>query len=250
MTEEERYLFDVQGFLVIENAIGESELNELNRILDREFAGNRNGDRAPLRGLLNLGKPFVDLIDNPRVVPILSQLLDAEFRMVEDFCKVQRQGAPAARLHNGGTPFDLFRFYEFRQGSPRCGLTVVAYNLKAVNPGDGGFACIPGSHKSNLTIPESCRATESWGRTHPSQCPLKVLSGPAGSAIIFTSGLTHGSAPWTSASERRTLFYKYAPYQLASYAPYCYDLAKLQGLNESRRRLLSGAAPAMPFESL
>jgi hypothetical protein len=240
MTEEELYLFDVQGFLVIENAIGESELNELNRVLDQELAGTQDGDQTMLRGLLNLGKPFVDLIDHPRCVPILAQLLGPEFRLVEDFCKVQRPGAGAARLHNGGTPFDLFRFYEFREGSPRCGLTVVAYNLKAVNPGDGGFACIPGSHKSNLTIPESWRATERWEQTSSPQCPLKVITAPAGSAIVFTSGLTHGSMPWRSASERRTLFYKYMPYQLAAYAPYSYDLAKLQGLNESRRRLLAG----------
>jgi hypothetical protein len=44
------------------------------------------------------------------------------------------------------------------------GLTAVAYNLTDVNPGEGGFGCIPGSHKSK-----------------------------AGTAIIFTEALTHGT---------------------------------------------------------
>ena len=30
------------------------------------------------------------------------------------------------------------------------GLTVVMYALKDVNPGDGGFICVPGSHKTNM----------------------------------------------------------------------------------------------------
>jgi len=32
-----------------------------------------------------------------------------------------------------------------RDGRMANGLTVVAYNLKDVNPGDGGFACVPGT---------------------------------------------------------------------------------------------------------
>ncbi|HZP81290.1 MAG TPA: hypothetical protein VFB21_06615 [Chthonomonadaceae bacterium] len=42
----------------------------------------------------------------------------------------------------------------------RNGLTVVAYNLKDVNPGDGGFGCVPGSHKSNLPFPSEWRELE------------------------------------------------------------------------------------------
>ena len=32
----------------------------------------------------------------------------------------------------------------------RNGLMVVTFFLTHANPGDGGFACIPGSHKSNF----------------------------------------------------------------------------------------------------
>ncbi len=36
----------------------------------------------------------------------------------------------------------------------RNGFTVVADNLRDVNEGDGGFGCVPGSHKSNFPLPD------------------------------------------------------------------------------------------------
>ena len=32
---------------------------------------------------------------------------------------------------------------------------------------------------------------------------------PAGSVLLFTESLTHGTAPWQAQHERRTLLYKY-----------------------------------------
>ena len=41
MTEEEKYLFDLQGFLVVENALNQAQLRELNDILDQRSADRR-----------------------------------------------------------------------------------------------------------------------------------------------------------------------------------------------------------------
>ena len=35
----------------------------------------------------------------------------------------------------------------------------------------------------------------------------------AGSVLIFTEALTHGTAPWTGRHRRRSLLYKYSPAQ-------------------------------------
>jgi len=35
----------------------------------------------------------------------------------------------------------------------------------------------------------------------------------AGSLVIFTEALTHGTAPWTGEQQRRSLLYKYSPAQ-------------------------------------
>ena len=89
------------------------------------------------------------------------------------------------------------------------GLIVVSYALGDVNAGDGGFAAVPGSHKSNLPCPDNIKQLERLG-------PWVVqASQPAGSAILFTESLTHGTWPWNSDRERRSLLYKYSPGHMA-----------------------------------
>ena len=35
MTEEERYLFDVRGYIVVENALSDAELARLNKVFEQ-----------------------------------------------------------------------------------------------------------------------------------------------------------------------------------------------------------------------
>ena len=113
------------------------------------------------------------------------------------------------------------------------GLSVVTWALTDAPPGQGGFACVPGSHKANYPCPEDILYFE----RDPgcvAQVPMR-----AGDVVIFTEALTHGTHPWTAAHQRRSLLYKYAPKHLA-WGRYdrhrnddVYDL-----LTERQRRLL------------
>ena len=47
--------------------------------------------------------------------------------------------------------------YDARNGQIYTGLTVISYNLQDVSPEDGGFSCIPGSHKSDFQLSEEER---------------------------------------------------------------------------------------------
>ena len=49
------------------------------------------------------------------------------------------------------------------------------------------------------------------------------LSQKAGSAVIFTEALTHGTLPWTADHERRALFYRYTPGHMAFVGRYRED---------------------------
>ena len=106
-------------------------------------------------------------------------------------------------LHGGGTPFDPSQYYQVKDGRMYNGLVVVAYNLHDVGPGDGGFGCVPGSHKSNYPFPSE------WRDLADFKPFMRAVTGPAGTAVVFTEALTHGAMPWTGAHERRTLFLKY-----------------------------------------
>ena len=79
-------------------------------------------------------------------------------------------------------------------------LILQAGALKDVNPGDGGFICVPGSHKANMHYKP------------PVDSPLVVNpSLRAGDMLIFTEALVHGTTTWTSSKQRRSLLYKYSP---------------------------------------
>ncbi len=67
----------------------------------------------------------------------------------------------------------------------------------------------PPGHKSAFAFPDSWKDL-----SDPHPCVRKI-TGPAGSAIIFTEALTHGTLPWRGSDDRRTVFYRYRPRPLA-----------------------------------
>ncbi len=233
MTEEERYLFDLQGFLVVEDVLKPAEVQQLNELLDsRDLWNQPRGQEAPMDYETfdelffhvspphSWGKPFLDLLGHPRMAGYLQEILGPRFRYDHGQAMFMRRGSGSLELHGGGTPWDPVGFYRVADGAIHCGLTVVAYALCDVGPDDGGFVVVPGSHKSGFPRPESF--------LHPENCGplLRRISHRAGSAIIFTEALTHGTLPWTAEHERRALLYRYTPGHMAFVGRYRQDGAE------------------------
>ena len=159
MNEQERYLFDLQGFLVVPDALSATEVDELNAIMDAKIDANVPADANTYRffgTLLDWGPAYRSLIDNPRVLPYLETIMGPNFRLDHDYADIIRagKGPIGTTLHGGAVPRHPAFFYDCHNGEMRNGLSVVAYNLKDVNPGDGGFGCVPASHKSNFALPD------------------------------------------------------------------------------------------------
>ena len=211
MDETERYLFDLQGFLLLKRVLSAQEVAALNALIDRQQLPEPGEDVQSQRfgGFLAWGAPFRDLLDHPRVLPYLQELLDPAVRLDHYYGIYMRQGTAGLRLHGGGTPYDLPEYFHFRNGKMYNGLTVVTWALADVPPGEGGFACIPGSHKSNYPCPPAIRSYEQ----NPG-CTIQVPM-QAGDVLIFTEALTHGTHPWTAQHQRRSLLYKYCPGYMA-----------------------------------
>ena len=208
MTELEKYLFDIRGYLIVENALNSDALNELNRLMDENHPDlNPETGKLHQGGFLSWGRPFADLLDHPRVMPLLKFILGDGFRLDHYYAIYMDKGADPLRLHGGNTPYDPPEYYHFRNERMYNGLTVVAWNLADTGPDYGGFCCIPGSHKANYRCPQEIREAHA-----DSECVI-VPEAKAGSVVIFTEALTHGTAPWTGDHERRSLLYKYSPAQ-------------------------------------
>ena len=221
MNDEERYLFDLMGFLVVEEVLGKAELEELNVWIDRHdpwtVIVRMEGQRAEIgegksgEGKLHIGpvrqwaEPFRRLINHPRIMPYLAELLEKNFRLDHEYAIIMDPESGPLRLHGGGTPYRSDQSYHFHNGRIHNGLVTVSFALTDVNPGDGGFCAVPGSHKSNFEFPKDL--------VHQSKTGPWLVRVPlrAGSALIFTEALTHGTAPWRAKQQRRALLYKYSP---------------------------------------
>ena len=236
MDERERYLFDLNGYLAIPDALPPDVLAELNALMDEHIARDVDADATTHRfgGVLDWGPAVRALIDHERMLPYLGELLGSDFRLDHDYADLIRsgQGPIGTRLHGGAVPYDPGQSYTFVDGRPRSGLLVVAYNLRDVGPDDGGFGCVPGSHKANLPFPESWREL-----SEDRDGLVRAVTGPAGTAIVFTEAMTHGTLPWRGTGERRTMFFKYDPGPYA-YGAAFYDRDRWPDLTERQRAIL------------
>jgi hypothetical protein len=183
-------------------------------------------------GFLLWGQPFRDLLDHPRIVPYLCELLDPAVRLDHCYGISMGMGSEGLRLHGGGTPYDRPEYFHFVGGQMYNGLTVVSWALTAAPPGQGGFVCIPGSHKANYACPPQIKNV-----SHRPDCVVDVPL-QAGDVLIFTEALTHGTHPWRAAHQRRALLYKYAPGHLAWSSGYLRWPEELKELLTPRQRLL------------
>lgn len=210
MRDDERYLFDVHGYLVVEDVLSAEEVSQLYTLLDEHRIWEQEGWKKD-ENFIASGEPhawepaFQQLITHPRLLPYLHELCGADLRYDHGHILAMRKGAGSLELHGGGTPFRWDSFYEVRDGRMLNGLTAVAISLVDASVDDGGFCCIPGSHKANYPCPREMLFFETTGPW------LQRVPVRAGSAIIFTEALTHGTMPWTAEHERRAIFLKYTP---------------------------------------
>src|SRR5215510_16582986 len=160
--ELQQYLFDLQGYLVIHNALDAAEVAELNRLIDAQRLpspresirfGSAAGKHGPDHGFLNWGEPFCGLLDHEAILPILRIRLGDFFRLDRLYGIRMQKGQTMGVMHadygasapnSFTTPGERFHFAPNRIYE---GFTVAAWNLTDCGPTSGGFWCIPGSHK-------------------------------------------------------------------------------------------------------
>jgi hypothetical protein len=207
VTELERYLFDLNGYVVVPGVLDATEVERLNAIIDD------SGVEHPAEvGIWYLRhEPFRSLIDHPRILPYLHEWTawasvdtggEPQLR-VDHIQLIVGPGGLSGHLHHGNTPYEPPTSYEVRGGKIFSTLTVVSFALSEVPPGQGGLALIPGSHKSNFPCPIDFTDGKTPYVVSPRVEP--------GDAVIFTESLTHGALPWSAPHQRRAVMYKYSP---------------------------------------
>lgn len=246
MTELEKYRFDLEGYLLVENVLSKSEIDELNSLVTERLAklpedalsqamyAGLNGDYGDGKAssgpkhhvgpILHWGRAMQNLINHPKVVPYVQEFVGPKFRLDHQYGIFSKGGETALRLHGGATPYNDGFSYHVAGGRIYAGTMVVSFALVDVKAGDGGFCCVPGTHKANFPLPKNVDNQDA------SSPIVRQAPQPVGSVIMFTEALTHGTMPWRPNRERRSLLFKYCP----PYASYYKRNPAIPGLNGAK----------------
>src|SRR5258708_38868780 len=220
MNDREKFLFDLQGFLVIRDFLTKGEVNALNAAIDdniekkgedgNSFTGNSKTlvgthKRGFFSGMLTWTKPWCnpyrDIIAPPKAIPYLNTIHGRGWRLDhEPFILTADKDSEGLMLH-GSTDrhFDGSQYYTYRNGEMRCGMVVFQYQLADVNEGDGGLCVIRGSHKANFPSAVELREWE------VDRDIVYNLTCKSGDLVIFNEATMHGKLASKDSPQRRSL---------------------------------------------
>ena len=217
MNEEQRYFFDLKGYVVVPNAISAEDVAALNATIDRTEALADSDVPAPVRlqrevpggsdmrihNVKELGQPFERLIDLDPIVGLVEDAIGTRPRLNHDYAILRYHAGDRTRFHLGNTPVAPSCQFRSHDGRFYSTLVKVVFPLTDQGVEDGCFSVVPGTHKSNFPNPHG---------NEPDDIPLREpVPCRAGDAIVFTEALTHGSEVNRSGKPRRTLYYAYSP---------------------------------------
>lgn len=196
LTEEEQFRFDLTGFLVRPAILSADEVAAITEHVDRLM--HHREDLPPhLRS--SISGPAEILIDHPKVIDVLHDVIGPDIRLDGSFAVWRHRGHDGGQpLHQGGAQGDHVFGYQVHNGRIFAGVVRVVFELTDVNEDDGATQFLIGSHKSNFPVPPEHMPLDGPGRSPF----LTSYSCPAGSAIFFTENLMHAGAPWHRESPR------------------------------------------------
>lgn len=212
LTQEQKYLFDKNGWLLIPGVLTESEIEEM-----RDFCYRLKNEPDTIlipHHRSTYGGPLEALTDHPIVVAFANEFLASPylssetcygFRMETSFLFLRSTSDDKPKgfaPHNGNGMFRMpgdCHQYQCLPGQAYSGLTRVVWELNPVGKEDGGTLFITGSHKAAYTAPEVVRKQE-WEFWDTYSCP-------AGSVIFFTEAITHSGQPWKNSDTDRVAIF-------------------------------------------
>ena len=237
-TREERFLFDLNGFLHIKGALSSAEVDAMNRAINdhREkmvcrddpqlkntkagSAMSATGSRIDMGGMMSWdsehGKIFRSILCHSKLVPFLDDFLGKGYRLDHSpLVLINGPNSEGFHLHGGpvtgnGKFNPELQYQSDSGGSIWTSLLGVSIALMDSEPGEGGFCLVPGSHKGKFPLPLDFR----HGDSDAFQTYIHRPVTKAGDIILFSEATVHGAVPWRpkdDTKERRLALYRFAP---------------------------------------
>ncbi|MBI2504234.1 MAG: phytanoyl-CoA dioxygenase family protein [Candidatus Latescibacteria bacterium] len=262
------YLFDLNGYIILKNALDQTDLREMNQWVEDHWdyvqGKRRSKDQAEgawiggvethtysgpdgcnFQNIIEGGAVFRRLINYPAWIGHCRRWINPVngISIHENLLNVRGPGGYIG-IHGGGAiPLCYLTFRQENTGEWMVGQINVIGALQDVGPGDGPTTLIPGSHKSALRHPmlkeQGYRSDDAAGK----QMGMEELYLGAGEVLMFTDAITHGSAARTNPGYRRTTLYRYSPRFLRSRFHYVPSRGLLENLTEEQRSIIQPIPP-------
>ena len=228
MNTKDRYFWDLTGYLVLRNVLTAGEVREANEAIEayseqllREGLDNSAGGKPKVfQGKVvrtdnayphflqipePLSTPFRRMLIHPVIVDCLTEMCGKGFRLDHGpELLAHTRGVEGLRLHGSGNRHKPYVAYHHQSQQSYCGGVTVSWQFADAKLGDGGFAYVTGSHKSNYHMPDDLKYFRDY------KFAVRQAEVRAGDVIFFMDGAqTHGTFPWQAAHQRRSVLYKY-----------------------------------------
>ncbi len=225
LTEEEKWYFDLHGFLVLRDVIPKDKVTEMLEVLWYWLRADDAALAPPLKrsrqepckthlAHVQYGHElFEELAMNRDIMRVVAGLMMNAPRLFHcNFTMMTKHDSPQ-HFHRDDSGFKFpagFRNphndYQAAAGHIYCSHIATWVALVDVPPGTG-FCLVPGSHKSEFTTPAHLPVKHN----PPTSITLPMN---AGDVAIFSTNLLHDASPWTENYPRMNIFQRY---QLSAY---------------------------------
>ncbi len=228
LTDEQQTKFRTQGYLLVPDALDSIGLERMHAAYEkirrdtepawRRAIADRSGKGVYGHGaaahvitdLYHYDPLFLDLANNPRIIPILEQVVGPDLQLTEAI----------GHNHPAGTPAHIEWHRDWPPWSHPTQIlkAKVFYYLEEITEDMGAFSVVPGSHTRPDDPPGSTNSfsTEASAVAAPytdaqleAMPAMQKLGAPAGTAVIWNVALWHTATANTANRDRKMLAYGY-----------------------------------------
>jgi hypothetical protein len=242
LSDDERFLFDNQGYLHLRRALPPEEVAAYLRLVEENSGRDvkeLNEDptylshqlNRPLSRMIDADVRFARLLDHPAVEPYLVAFLGQDYRHIDNDLYFTYPGYAGGQWHRG---VQAHPTGHVENGQFICPMVKVFFCLTDVGPNQGEFVVVPGSHRSRFAI-------DTERVDLPGQHVFDSVQ--AGDVIVFNEALLHNGRPNPSEKTRITLIVNFGRADAGPWPGYAPKAATLAAVTLRQRRILSPGSP-------
>ena len=242
LSDDERFLFDNQGYLHLRGALTSDEVAAYLRLVEE----NRDRDvkelnedpsylshqlNRPLSRMFDADVRFARLLDHPAVERYLAAFLGQDYRHIDNDLYFTHPGYQGGQWHRGVQEHPTGHVVN---GQFICPMVKVFFCLTDVGPGQGEFVVVPGSHKSRFEV-----------GTERADVPGQRIFDDvrAGDVIVFNEALLHNGRPNPSQKTRITLIVNFGRADAGPWPGYVPKSETLAAVTPRQCQILTPGSP-------